>query len=291
MTGQNHVTAADVKNMAGKFGADLTGIASIERFRNVPENENPEQIFPETRSVIVIGRRIARGSLRGIEEGTQFGLYNLYGYDWLENRFLASATYNLAEFLEDSGYEAVPVQNLPKEIGPTGLRVADGRAAPNVLIDFDRAAVRAGLGEIDYGGFLLTPEFGTRQRVQIVLTDAELRPDPLCEKTLCDFQDKYSDFCPLDAIDPGGETTLGICGKKMRVAGIDFETCRECGNGAVNNRYYPEGPPDRIAAACGRSVYAELERRGKIERGFRTAFRKRPVWNRVGNRVELRDGK
>jgi hypothetical protein len=42
--------------------------------------------------VVVLGRRITRGTLRGVEEGTQFSNYRLYGYDWLDNRFVASTT-------------------------------------------------------------------------------------------------------------------------------------------------------------------------------------------------------
>ena len=40
------------------------------------------------------------------------------------------------------------------------------------------AATRAGLGEFGYKNALLTPQFGPRQRINSVLTDAELAPDP-----------------------------------------------------------------------------------------------------------------
>ncbi len=279
------LTAKNVKDAARQFGADIVGIASIDRFGDVEKKAAPSQIFPETRSVIVLGRRITRGSLRGAEEGTQFGLYNLYGYDWLDTRFIAATVYNLAEYLEDNGYEAVPVQNLPTQTEPMGIPVAPDRAAPNVMIDVDQAAVRAGLGEIDYGGFLLTPEFGTRQRVQIILTDANLKPDPIREENLCDFQDKYPGFCPLGAIDPDNERVLDIGGKKMRIAAVDVKRCNECQNGAIKNRYHPSGSPDRIAALCGRSVYQELEQRGKIAASFKTPFRNRPVWKKTGSEV------
>ena len=68
-------------------------IAGIDRFDGLPPQHHPASIFPEARSVIVLGRRITRGTLRGVEEGTQFSNYRLYGYDWLDNRFVAMTVY------------------------------------------------------------------------------------------------------------------------------------------------------------------------------------------------------
>jgi epoxyqueuosine reductase QueG len=46
-----------------------------------------------------------------------------------------------------------------------------------VIVEFDFAAQAAGLGEIGRGKWLLTPEFGPRQMLTMILTDAELEPD------------------------------------------------------------------------------------------------------------------
>lgn len=278
------------KVFAEEQGADLTGIAPVGRFEDLPPEKNPLSIFPETETLIVIGKRITRGTLRGVEEGTQFGLYSMYGYNWLDNRFLATATYRISEFLENNGYEAVPLLNLPPQMGPLGIAVADGRPAPNVLLDFDDAAVRAGLGEIDPAGFFITPEFGTRQRFQIILTEAVLEPDPVPDALICDFIEEYSRFCPLQAINTEHIQEVEICGKKMNIAEIDFSKCSNCKNGTVPNMYHPSGKPDRIAAACGRAVYNELEKRDKLLKRFRNPFRKRPSWNIADNRVYLEEG-
>lgn len=133
---------------ARSCGADIAGIAPVERFDGLPGERHPASIFPETRSVVVVGKRIVRGALRGVEEGTQFDVYNQFGRDWLNNRTLALATFRISEFLEDSGWEAVPLPNLPPETPPMGVSVREGRPAPNVMLDFDDAAVRAGVGEI-----------------------------------------------------------------------------------------------------------------------------------------------
>ena len=57
---------------AKESGADLVGIAGIERFEGLAPQHDPRYILPEVRSVVILGRRITRGTLRGIEEGTQF---------------------------------------------------------------------------------------------------------------------------------------------------------------------------------------------------------------------------
>lgn len=66
-----------MKSFSKEHRVDLLGIAPIERFNDAPPEHHPASIFPEARSVIVIGKRILRGSLRGIEEGTHFTAFNL----------------------------------------------------------------------------------------------------------------------------------------------------------------------------------------------------------------------
>jgi len=267
-----------VKEHAKEHGADLVGIASIDRFKGISPQNHPCSIFPEVKSVIVIGRRITRGTLRGVEEGTQFANYNIYGRDWLSNRFLPMVTYKVAEFLEDNRWEAVPLPNLPPQTPPMGVPVSPDKPAPNVMIDFDDAAVRAGLGEIGYLDVFLSPEFGPRQRFQIILTDASLVPDPIFSGQICDRSKKLAEFCPLDAIHTEKERTLEICGKKMGIADIDYEKCKICKNGASRNSAHPSGNPDRLGAICIRSYLDYLEKNNKISNGFQSAFRKRLPW-------------
>lgn len=265
-----------IENYARQAGADIFGVASIERFEDVPFEKHPRAIFPEVRSVIVVGRRITRGTLRSVEEGTNFSNYSLYGYDWLGNRFIALTTFRISEFLEDNGWEAVPLSNLPPEIPPMGVKVRKDTPPPNVFLDFDAAAVRAGIGEIGYCGVLLTPEFGPRQRIQMILTDAEIEPTPLVSQKICLYGEGCSGFCPLGAIK--GEKELVIAGKKMTVAGIDYKICASCKNGAMPNRYHPAGRPDRLASLCIRSCADILERKGRIKNRFKIPFRIRKEW-------------
>ncbi|MBE5770177.1 MAG: hypothetical protein E7336_02260 [Clostridiales bacterium] len=263
---------------AQREGIDLMGFAPKARFEQVKPEHNPFSIFPEGKTVIMLGKRICRGSLRGVEEGTNFSDYNLFGNTWLEDEFLAMACYAMTSTLEDEGYEAVPIFPNPSEIAPTGVSVRPGKPAPNVFPDFTYAAVAAGICEISYSGLLLSPRFGPRQRFHMIITDAELPATPLLEKSICDGCKKCADSCPLGAISKTESREIEICGKKMTVGVVDYEKCKICRNGAVKNRFTSAGAPDRVAALCNRSCICHLEENAMIGNRFENSFRQNPAW-------------
>jgi len=266
-----------LKKFAKQVKVDLIGVSNIERFNGIPNEHHPKSIFPEAKSVLVVGKRITRGSLRGIEEGTQFSLYNLYGYHWLNNRILALATFKICEFLEDNGYESVPLPGLPSEIPSAGIPVRKNRPAPEVTVDIQDAAIRAGLGELGYCGIFLTEQYGPRQRFQVIITDAEFEPDAIKKENVCDMCMECTKICPLSAIG-NRRKIIEICGKKMVVAEIDFEKCKICKNGSFPDMYYEKARPDRIAALCSRTCLNHLEETKRIRNLFCEKFRKRKVW-------------
>lgn len=282
----------ELKRFSREAGADLVGIAPMERFEGVPAAHHPASIFPEARSVIVLGKRVTRGCLRGIEEGSQFALYASYANNWVPNRTLALVTVRVASWLEDRRHEAVPLPDLPPETPPMGISVGEGRPPPNVMIDFTDAAVRAGLGEIGYTGMLMTPEFGHLQRLQVILSDAELEASPLYEGEVCDRCGKCASACPLDAFVAGEDHEVEILGKRMRVADIDAKICEACRNGMFPNPSHPTGMPDRSAASCMRACVAHLEAEGRLKRPFHNRFRRRPAWavDRAGDSVLVEQG-
>jgi ferredoxin len=272
------LTAQQVKDAARRAGADLVGIASPERFADVPPERNPLSIFPHATAVIVVGRRITRGTLRATEEGTNLGTYEMFGYSWLDGEFIAMTTFDTVSFIEDAGWEATPLFPFPPEAYPQGVPVRAGAPAPNVYPDFAHAAVAAGLGEISYHGVFLSPQFGPRQRLQLILTDAPLEADPLLDQPICGQCGQCVLSCPLGALDPLHETTLDIAGKQMTVCTVDDAKCRVCRNGATGNRYHPSGKPDRLAALCTRTCLDALERNARLTNTFASDFRWREPW-------------
>lgn len=272
-------------------GIDLIGFADKSRFADVPAEHNPFSIFPDGKTVIMLGKRICRGALRGVEEGTNFTDYALFGSQWLDDEFMAIACYEMTRALEDEGWEAVPVFPNPTDIAPMGVPVEEGKPAPNVLPDFDYAAVACGICEISYNGIPFSKEYGSRQRFQMIITDAEIEPSPLLVETVCDKCGKCAEVCPLGAISTTETEEVDICGKKMTVAKIDFNKCRICKNGARLNSLNPSSTPDRVAALCNRTCLCHLEEAKLLKNQFETSFRKRETWaiDQDENYVEAKD--
>ena len=272
------MNANEVKAYARERGADLVGIASADRFESLPAESSPLSIFPELKSVIVVGRRILRGALRGVEEGTNIGgTYGMFGYQWLEDNFLSRTTYDTAIWLEAGGFEGVPLFGYaPDGIGK-GAPVAPGKPAPNVIVDLPFAAQAAGLGEIGLADVFLTPEYGPRQRFALVLTDAELEPDAVRGKEICADCGACVEACPFGAIDADNKRKVGVPGHEMEVATVDYSICKSCPNGAMTAPGRGSRP-DRLGALCVRTCVAQLEGAEKCSNRFDQPFRKRKPW-------------
>jgi ferredoxin len=91
------------------------------------------------------------------------------------------------------------------------------------------AGFLCGLGEIGYSKMLLTPEFGPRQRVGIIITEMELEPDPIIEPgTLCNRCMACVRECPggcIPAINSGKKITVDLDGKILEWGDIDMWRC------------------------------------------------------------------
>lgn len=248
------MNATEVKKLAGEFGADLIGIASVNQLDHLPMQNHPRTIMPNAKSVIVVGHRIMRGTLRGVEEGTNFGsTYHCYGFGWVEDQFLNRTLVRLVEKLEDEGIEAVPVMSYSVE-------------NETFFPDYKEFAKAAGLGAVGKGGFFLTPEYGHRQRFAIILTDAEFESDKPQELSLCEGCSACLELCPLQAMKDTGGAEFEI----------NYNICAQCKNGAIPASGRSD-KVDRYAALCGRTCMVALE--DKVNNKFDNKFRKRSIWS------------
>lgn len=271
---QRTPTAAEVKEIARDSGIDLVGIAPIERFDGVGAEADPRSVMGHTRSVIALGHRIPRGSLRGAQTGKAFrGLSMNSPFNYALTR-----TYRLCCRLESTGWEALPLYPHSRDERNQGVPVAEGRPAPNVVLDVEFAAHAAGLGHLGRGGLFLTPEFGPRQFFTFVATDLELDPDPpLSQEAVCDNCGACARACPAGALSTEALQKLALCEGEAALYGLRLEHCRVCPMTANLSTPYGTGKePWRLAAACALACVEHLEDEGKLTRSFHNRFRRTP---------------
>ena len=248
------MNASDLKTAARRFGADLVGIAPIAKFAELPPERSPLAVFPQAKSMIVLGRRILRGAVSSAGQGRgSEGSFRHFGFLALEDNYLAKTTYDLCLWVEARGFEAVPMFAYDADLAlaaPLATPVAPDKPAPNVQVDARLAAAFAGLGEAGRAGLFITPEFGTRQRFAMLLSDFEFEPDAEKAFGFCEgCGGACASACPLGAMPEGGGAP-------------DIAVCRKCRNGAQQTNWGRFNTVDRVAAHCGRACLASLERRG-----------------------------
>ncbi|NLC45458.1 MAG: hypothetical protein GX783_14405 [Clostridiales bacterium] len=237
------LTSAMIKEEAKELGIDVIGIGNIERYKNAPELMSPKTYFPDAKSVVVIAMRIPRGSYRGIEEGTHWHNYSFYAYNKLNTLFRPRLTYEMACFIEDHGWEAVPHYPSVPERSPAHSPVAEGKVPRDVSCSIRLLGVGAGVGEMGHSKVFLTKEFGPRVRLGSIFTDAELEPDPIVEPySICNKCGKCVIDCPGNAIPPvkdeDKKITVEIGGKKIQWGDVHMGRCTLTHHG-LNNTISP----------------------------------------------------
>lgn len=311
-------TTVWVKRKALEFGADAVGVGNIDRWAGAPSQQDPRQIMPECKSVVGMVFRVNRGSLRGIEEGTFFSNYSAMGYGGITYMYMPMTVVNLSKAIEDQGFEAIPYghQSDWRAIDNEGFSrqnysrpVVPGRAAPDVMVNLRIAAFLCGLGEIGYNKMFLSPQFGPRNRVGILLTDLDLEPDPVYDgPELCNRCMACVKACPGGCIPKDKTVKVTLAGREVEWADVNMEGCGTSFVGAVKSdepvpeaeRYIPgqdirPGPwspfnqkPRNLyntgqavcgARGCTRACMASLESRGVLQNRFKDKFRRRPQWS------------
>ncbi|MDR1546938.1 MAG: 4Fe-4S dicluster domain-containing protein [Deltaproteobacteria bacterium] len=193
------MTAAELKSVIRKkarsLGAILVGFANLARYRRYyPQAEkiyHPDAVWPEAKSVIVLGLPLP---LPIVETTPSINYQELYNSS---NVWLDQAAYRLSLEITALGHPSV---SLPRD-GYADLKHLIKRASSS--FSHVVAGRLAGLGTIGWNHNLLTPQHGSRVRLNSVLTTAELTADPLIKKDLCLHCRACQDLCPAGAL--GGD--------------------------------------------------------------------------------------
>jgi reductive dehalogenase len=275
-TGTPEEATAMVKRTARFFGADLVGIAPLDRrwiysksfwadgthkeivFEDVdePAETDDRLIIPEKmRWVIVMGARMDHNVIKYVPSPVGCA----------ETRVtysrMALQVSGVAEFLRGIGYQAIP------SINGLGLSVP--------------MAIDAGFGEQGRNGKLITPEFGPSVRLCKVLTDLPLERDHPIRFGVAEFCDvclKCADECPANAIHTGerswGRDSIS-CSPGQYTWHLDNERCR---------RYWSMGKGDNCTACIRSCPFTKGP--GLTHEFVRTAVSNVPVLNPVWRKLD-----
>ncbi|NLE12052.1 MAG: hypothetical protein GX628_00075 [Clostridiales bacterium] len=295
-----------LKELALSTGADVIGVAPIERFKDFPAQENPIWIMPEAKSMIVLGHRTMRGSLRGTEEGTFFSHYPALGLGYVNIDIVPLTARAVCRFIEDLGKEAMPIGDhfawaATDEYGQLRQRYSvparPGQPAPDVRLNLTKLAYLAGLGEIGWSGKLLNPKYGPRLIFGCVLTELELPASEIVAPgTVCTRCKSCASACTGGAISADESETVSLGGYTFEIGKFDRKRCElgkigaeETEDGSYKpSKYSPfrkkpamlpfESNDICAGRGCMRECMIQLEEGKRITNLFDVPFRRHPAW-------------
>lgn len=291
----SHVTDVVKQN-----GAALVGYAPISRFENAPELYHPHRIFPQTKTVIAFAIPQIRGTIKAVEEGTYFNSYISDSYYFINEVLAPLMLRQVCMLLEDHGFTSVPIHN--PFFAHMGRKIREEEpTGPDGMISLRVMGVAAGLGEFGMHKLLMTPEYGPRQRVYAILTDADLEATPLFRGSVCDECKLCVTECQANAIGNKRDQIIKIEDVEFRHAPFNGNSCNMV-HGGSNPEFNPffteedtEGQPTKhrtrvytryrhysacVGRGCIRSCMDHLEKTGKISRSnFVTPLIQRKRWD------------
>ena len=194
------LTADAVKTKAKELGADLVGIADgalMDQYPPDPGNpRTPSHITGiDGARVIVLAKRISFATSRLPAWNDQ---HKFYGDELLISA-LEELALDLVFWMEDNGAPALLVPY--HHVDPLKFEKGKDTQATHPL-SAEHAAVEAGLGTLGLNQQLITPEFGPRVVLGLVMTSADIEPDTIMGTALCLGPEcgRCLSACPADAV-------------------------------------------------------------------------------------------
>lgn len=203
-----------------RLGADICGIANIDRFSNAPQGFHPKDIYADCKSVIVFAMAIPKG-LGRVNPRIIYKHFN-----HITPVELDRIGYMAAQEIERShGAIAVPVpSDDPYEYWDANK--LEGRG----LLSLKHASVQAGIGTLGKSTLLLNKQYGTRLNIGAVLLDLDLPSDPLTDDICIEGCSLCLDSCPAQALD-GQTANQKLCRQQaygVNTRGYDVVNCNTC---------------------------------------------------------------
>lgn len=184
---------------------DLFGIGAVSSFEGAEERMRPRYYVADAQAVIVLGLQVPQAILEQVERRTTPYPYMRFAKD-LINDELDTIANQVARFLARQGYESLPTPandwRDPRTLKP--------------MISHVLTAVAAGLGEVGWHNMLLTPQFGPRQKLVTIVTNAPLEPGHVYDgPPICDRCMRCVESCEIQAIAPDRTRGVEIDGRRF----------------------------------------------------------------------------
>ena len=217
------ITAQMIKEKAKELGAGVCGIGDIKYFIGDDPQHNPLSILPNATCIIGFGIPVPKGLFMAMDEQRQYFNYTNLAVKYTDETFAEIFLLKMGAMIEDAGYDACLQRFVPgfkvkgdKSTNPEVSRIyelqfaspgAEGKPAPDVIIDYNKAAVVCGLGSVGLHGKVIAPQYGTFMRWVFIITDMPLECDEPFTQDLCDKCGKCLTACPGKAIAENGVDT------------------------------------------------------------------------------------
>jgi epoxyqueuosine reductase len=183
------MNSIQTKSLIISLGADICGIAPVERFDKAPKGFHPTDILPDTKSVIVFGKQVPSWVMFAkspvpFTNAEDVSMYEVWHIG-----------INAAIALENEKMKAVPVPSEPYEYWDKETMTAKG------ILSLKHAGQLAGLGILGRNTLLYTPRFGCMVKLGALLVAEELEPDMIIKHDMgCDNCQRCVSECPSGAI-------------------------------------------------------------------------------------------
>jgi len=274
------LTAEYIKKKALEYGATVCRIGKV--YDEPDMQRDPKMILPSAKCIIGFAFAVPKGLYAAMERGSQYYTYVTEGVKYIDEEFAEIFLFKIGNIIENEGYDACLQRTVPnlkakgdKTTNPEVVDtfelisdpVAPGKPAPDVIIDFGKAAMACGIGEPGLNGKIIAKGHGPYMRYAFIITDAPLECDEPLAETLCDKCGECIKACPGNAVSENGLDTWQ-CAVYYRGAHksnpfMDDGFLKDNPNRAaiLNGEY-------RFDAVSARAIYPELQFLPKTHWGY-----------------------